>query len=61
MTGYYAWLLEHANRSRPGLGVAFTGVAFGALILGGLILLKLLGGTVRKERHSASLTTCVAA
>jgi len=45
VTGYYDWMLEHASDAQPtGLGAAYIGVAYAALIVGGLLLLKLLGG-----------------
>lgn len=45
VTGYYDWMLAHANEAQPtGLGATFIGVAYAALIAGGLLLLKLLGG-----------------
>ena len=44
VTGYYAWIVEHSEAQRSGLGMAFTGVAFGAAIVGGLALLRLLSG-----------------
>ena len=49
ITGYYAWIVNHPEAQRSGLGVAFTGGAFAALILGGLVLLKLLGGSRRAK------------
>ena len=49
VTGYYGWLLDHAQSQQTGPGMAFTGVCFGALIVGGLILLKLLGGNHAKK------------
>jgi hypothetical protein len=50
VSGYYAWLLEHPQAQTTGLGAAFTGGSFAALILGGLILLKLLGVPKARER-----------
>ena len=44
VTGYYAWLIAHPQAQTAGLGAAFTGASFAALIIGGVILLKLLGG-----------------
>ncbi|HKQ12783.1 MAG TPA: type II CAAX endopeptidase family protein [Steroidobacteraceae bacterium] len=49
VTGYYGWLLDHPESQQTGPGMAFTGVCFGALIVGGLILLKLLGGNHAKK------------
>lgn len=49
VTGYYSWAIGHPQVQLP---VAFTGVAFGAAIVGGLILLRLLGDkdSTRTER-----------
>ena len=45
VTGYYDWMLAHADDAQPtGLDATFIGVAYAALIVGGLLLLKLLGG-----------------
>jgi len=45
VTGYYEWVLAHADDAQPPEpGVAFTGVSFAALVIGGLLLLRLLGG-----------------
>jgi len=44
VTGYYGWIVDHPQTQRTGFGAAFIGASFGALILGGLILLKLLDG-----------------
>jgi membrane protease YdiL (CAAX protease family) len=49
VTGYYDWILSHPESQTTGFGVAFTGASFGALIVGGLILLKLLGGKRAKS------------
>jgi hypothetical protein len=49
VTGYYGWLMSHATAQPTGPGPAFIGASFGALILGGLILLKLLGGKQSKK------------
>jgi len=49
VTGYYDWILSHPEAQTTGFGVAFTGASFGALIVGGLILLKLLGGKRAKS------------
>jgi len=49
VTGYYGWLLDHPESQTTGLGVAFTGASFGALVVGGLILVKLLGGQPSKR------------
>ena len=49
VTGYYSWIVAHAEAQTSGLGLAFTGSAFGAAIVGGLILLKLLGGKQPKR------------
>jgi uncharacterized protein len=49
VTGYYGWLLNHPESQTTGLGVAFTGASFGALVVGGLILVKLLGGQPSKR------------
>jgi membrane protease YdiL (CAAX protease family) len=44
VTGYYSWAVAHAAEAQTSrFGLALTGFAFGAAILGGLILLKLLG------------------
>jgi membrane protease YdiL (CAAX protease family) len=48
VTGYYGWVIEHADVQPSGFGAAFTGAAFGAFILGSLVLLKLLGGKRQK-------------
>jgi uncharacterized protein len=48
VTGYYAWLVAHPQAQTAGLGAAFTGGAFAAAIIGGLILLKLLAGKQSK-------------
>lgn len=42
VTGYYTWLLDHPEAQTKGFGAAFTGGAFVAAIVGGMILLKLL-------------------
>jgi uncharacterized protein len=44
VTGYYAWLVEHAQSASTGPGVALLGGSYVGLIVGGLILLRLLGG-----------------
>jgi len=44
VTAYYAWLLDHAESAPTGPGVAFLGGSFAGLIVGGLILIRLLGG-----------------
>jgi membrane protease YdiL (CAAX protease family) len=45
VTGYYDWMVSHADDPHPaGPGAAFTGVSFLALIVGGLVLLRVLGG-----------------
>jgi membrane protease YdiL (CAAX protease family) len=49
VTGYYGWLLAQPESQQTGPSMAFTGVSFGALIVGGLILLKLLGGNQAKK------------
>lgn len=49
VTGYYSWIVAHAESQPSGLGAAFTGSAFVAAIVGGLILLKLLGGRQSKR------------
>jgi hemolysin activation/secretion protein len=41
---YYAWLLDHAESAPTGPGAAFLGGSYAGLIIGGLILLRLLGG-----------------
>jgi uncharacterized protein len=52
VTGYYDWMMGHAETQVAGPGAAFIGVAFGALILGGLILLKLLGANPARPRET---------
>lgn len=42
VTGYYAWLVNHADSPTSGPGVAFIGGSFAAAIIGGLMLLRLL-------------------
>jgi hypothetical protein len=42
VTGYYAWLVDHPNAQTSGPSAVFMGGAFGAAILGALILLTLL-------------------
>ena len=54
VTGYYGWMISHAEAQMAGPGAAFIGAAFLALILGGLILLKLLGGKHSKKVVSDS-------
>jgi uncharacterized protein len=49
VTAYYGWMLDHPDSPATGPGMAFTGASFGALIVGGLILLKLLGGKQPKK------------
>jgi membrane protease YdiL (CAAX protease family) len=49
VTGYYSWVLAHAEAQASGLGAAFIGSAFVAAIVGGLSLLKLLGGKQSKR------------
>lgn len=44
VTGYYMWLLDHPEAQIKGIGAAFTGGAFAAALISGLILLRLLGG-----------------
>jgi membrane protease YdiL (CAAX protease family) len=44
VTGYYGWLSSHPESQTTGPGPILTGGSFVALIVGGLILLRLLGG-----------------
>ena len=49
VTGYYGWLVSHPESQMTGPGPVFTGGSFVALILGGLILLRLLGANHRRS------------
>jgi membrane protease YdiL (CAAX protease family) len=50
VTGYYGWLLSHPESQLTGPGLVLTGGSFMALILGGLILLRLLGASRRRSQ-----------
>ena len=50
VTGYYSWLTSHPESQMTGPGAAVTGASFVALIVGGLILLRLLGASPRRSR-----------
>lgn len=50
VTGYYGWLLSHPESQATGPGAVFTGGSFIALIVGGLILLRLLGASPRRSQ-----------
>jgi hypothetical protein len=55
VTGYYDWMISHADDPHPaGPGAAFTGASFLALIVGGLLLLKLLGGKRPQSKRAVS-------
>ncbi|HET9445021.1 MAG TPA: CPBP family intramembrane glutamic endopeptidase [Steroidobacteraceae bacterium] len=55
ITGYYDWLLAHAEDPQAAnLGAGFTGASFLALIVGGLILLRLLGGKRQRAKRVVS-------
>ncbi len=56
VTGYYAWIVAHADAHPSGLGVAFTAFAFGAAIIGGLLLLRFLGGGKRAASKTQERT-----
>jgi membrane protease YdiL (CAAX protease family) len=43
VTGYYTWLLDQSDAAATGPGAVFLGVSFTGLIVGGLVLLRLLG------------------
>ena len=43
VTGYYDWMMSHVQAQTTGPGAAFVGASFAALIVGGLVLLRLLG------------------
>jgi len=50
VTGYYGWLMSHPESQATGPGAAFTGGSFVALILGGLLLLRLIGASPRQSQ-----------
>ncbi|HET9446709.1 MAG TPA: CPBP family intramembrane glutamic endopeptidase, partial [Steroidobacteraceae bacterium] len=55
ITGYYDWLLAHAEDPQAAsLGAGFTGASFLGLIVGALILLKLLGGKRQAQKRAVS-------
>lgn len=49
VTGYYGWLMSRPESQMTGPGAVLTGSSFVALILGGLILLRLLGASPRRS------------
>jgi len=50
VTGYYGWLVSHAESQPTGPGAAFMGASFVALFVGALILLRLLGANPRRSQ-----------
>jgi membrane protease YdiL (CAAX protease family) len=49
VTGYYGWLVSHAEAQPSGPSAAFLGTSFVALVVGALILLRLLGANPQRK------------